>query len=325
MNEVLVFSNRNITNRENPLECFGDQYHPDGSDHLEVALFSRDGRRSWSVRFLNPEEVEEAFVEMVSRIQSLIFYVHGYNTPWKNCLTTCETLGDVYQSRVVAFTWPSVGKMQLSAYKVDKLRAKTSAKALDSVFTRIHGIFQRNKELQDRLTTNVLLFSMGAYAFKHVVDQSFLSAGSDRDADSSIKVINEVANNILMVAADVNNPGHEDWCDKLSPRNGSSYITINESDLALSLSEMLFPGPEQMARLGNSNFNLKSRKITYLNVTSSSHLGNMHRYFEGNQPVLKDVFSLIFSGKSPLEDRNITFLTRDDFPQAYNLRYCPYC
>ncbi|MFT4553543.1 MAG: esterase/lipase superfamily enzyme [Chlamydiales bacterium] len=215
--------------------------------------------------------------------------------------------------------------MQLSAYKIDKLRAKTSDKALDSVFTRIHGIFERNKEIQDRLTTNVLLFSMGAYTFKHVVDQSFLTTGGDREADSSVKIINEVANNILMVAADVNNPGHEDWCDKLSPTRGSAYVTINESDLALSLSEMLFAGPEQMARLGNSNFNLKSRKVTYLNVSSSSHLGNMHRYFEGNQPVLKDVFSIIFKGKNPLEDRSITLLSRDDSPQAYNLRYCPYC
>jgi hypothetical protein len=145
------------------------------------------------------------------------------------------------------------------------------------------------------------------------------------DADHGVRIINSLANNILMVAADVNNPGHRVWCDKLSPRNGFTYVMINESDMALGFSEALFSGPEQLSRLGNSNFNLVSQKITYLNLSSPSHLGNLHKYFEGDVPILSDIFPIIFSGNNPTQGYGLTFLPRGDFPQAFNLKYCRYC
>ena len=103
--------------------------------------------------------------------------------------------------------------------------------------------------------------------------------------------------NIAMCSADVNNPGHAEWVDRLQPRN-RLYVTINEDDSALKASR-LKGGDEQLARLGHSTGNLNSRQAVYVDFTNAKNVGSSHAYFEGdalNNPRVKKFFKTALQG-----------------------------
>lgn len=324
MDEVLVFSNRDAYEEEPPISCFGEEFHEDGPNHLQAALFQRESGRAWSVTFLNNQETEQEFLRIARDIQSLILYVHGFNTSWESCLDTYSKITQFYGKGLVAFSWPSTGGVSASLYRIDKERAKLSAKAMDFFFRSIHYYLQKIQEIQERITVNLVTFSMGSYILENVIKQASCEEIQQREEASSIFIINQLANNILLASPDVNNPGHELWCSRLSPRRGRVYVTLNSEDLPLKLSELL-GGSEQRPRLGRSPMNLKCRNIIYLNLTNLFHLGNIHRNFLGEVPVITKVFQLIFKGMNPLESDEVTFKKNHYSPQVFHLKYCPRC
>jgi esterase/lipase superfamily enzyme len=231
--------------------------------------------------------------------KNLLFFVHGFNNDIKAVVERAWRFEREYRVEVLVFSWPANGggARGVIDYKSDKRDARASVGALDRVLGLMHKyLLEANEEGLRRLeaaaaakfrsnqearsayiaehahkacpfTVNMLLHSMGNYVYKHVFD-STISNGSKL-----------VFDNVLLVAADVNNNDHQPWVEKI-PARRRVYITINEKDAALQASRMKM-GAAQQARLGHYRSNLCARNAVYIDVTGATGVGASHAYFEG--------------------------------------------
>ena len=251
--------------------------------------------------------------------KSLLFYVHGYNNDMADVLRTANEIQDLYDVIVVPFSWPANGGGKISgtaAYLSDKDDARASATALHRVVEKVRfyhhlltggaqrRIMRQAKENNPNnheaayaeftdgmgrecaVSINLLCHSMGNYVLKHA---TLPSASSLRHL---------AFDNVVLVAADVNNPGHAEWLNHIPVRN-RMYVVINERDRALKWSRVK-PGSEQKARLGHYLRSLDSKGAHYVDVTETPGVGSDHGYFLG-EPVresedLQKAFGLMFTG-----------------------------
>lgn len=250
--------------------------------------------------------------------KDLLLFVHGFNNSFSDVVERCYSIMDSFDNlEVLAFTWPANGggAKGVTDYLDDKRDALASVVAFDRVLARTRELIERaRRDFLDRLTAeaqekfpdsserqremigkrseqhcpfrvSLMLHSMGNYLFERTLKSSALR-GSQL-----------VFDNILMVAADVNNPGHVEWVEKIQVRN-RLYITINEDDYALAASRVK-GGDEQLARLGHYPYNLDARQAVYVDFTNAPHVGNSHAYFEGGtlkNDKVKKFFDLALHG-----------------------------
>ena len=220
-----------------------------------------------------------------------------------------------YDLIVIPFSWPSNGL--LTNYLSDKDDARGSATALSRAVGKIHQYHSllvsatRNKlakkakkrhpenaeaeraffdtllKAECNTKINLLCHSMGNYVLKYA---SYPSGSALRKL---------VFDNIALVAADTNNPGHHRWVESLPARN-RLYIVINENDGALQWSRRK-PGEEQLERLGHHLRNLDASNAYYIDVTRNKGVGDEHGYFKGqtidNNKTLEKIFTRIFQGR----------------------------
>ena len=228
--------------------------------------------------------------ELFDRIQNegkqLLLFVHGYNNDMQDVLRTANELEKLYRLIVVPFSWPANGGGKVSgaaAYLSDKDDARSSATALHRTVEKIHfyhqlltesarahflkeaqakhednreqayARFTQLMEQQCKASLNLLCHSMGNYVLKY----------ASKPGNSSLR--NLVFDNIGLVAADANNPGHEQWVQNLPTRN-RLYVVINENDSALTWSRRK-PGAEQKERLGHHLHKLCAKNAYYVVVT----------------------------------------------------------
>lgn len=251
--------------------------------------------------------------------KQILFFVHGYNNDIRDVVKTAVELEKLYNVIVVPFSWPANGGGKVSgtaAYLNDKDDARSSSTALHRAVEKVqfyHGMLTQNtnqvcmdealskypdnrekaQALYTKLmakkcgtTLNLLCHSMGNYVLKY----------ASNPGNSSLKEL--VFDNIALVAADANNPGHESWVQCLPTRN-RLYIVLNENDGALSWSRRK-PGDEQKARLGHHLRNLIAENAYYIDVTRNRGVATEHSYFKGKSvnrnASLKKVFERIFEG-----------------------------
>ncbi len=261
----------------------------------------------------------EIFLRARREKKHILLYVHGYNNDLGDVYRTAQKLEKLYNVIPVIFSWPANGGGPVSgaaAYLSDKDDARASASALHRAVGKIHNyhrLFTRHQRqnaieaVQARhptfddaarrmltrkllaecdITLNLLCHSMGNYVLKY----------ASQPGNSKLREL--VFDNIAMVAADVNNPGHADWLPRMPVRN-RFYVVINENDSALAWSRRK-PGDEQLARLGHHLRNLDAPNAVYIDVTRNKGVGDEHSYFkdkpvEGNA-TLKQLFARIFEG-----------------------------
>lgn len=249
----------------------------------------------------------------------ILFFVHGYNNDMGDVLKTAHELERIYNVIVVPFSWPANGRNKISgtlSYRDDKDDARASATALhravdklsfyhqvmtEGVRTRLFeqaankhkedheralALFTRLVERECTTTVNMLCHSMGNYVLKYATTPS----------GSSLRKLS--FDNISLVAADANNPGHRTWVENLPVRN-RLYVVINEDDYALKWSRRK-PGDAQEERLGHHLKNLTAQNAYYLDVSRSRGVGKEHSYFKGgtvdNNATLRRMFAKLFEG-----------------------------
>ena len=237
--------------------------------------------------------------EKTGSAPALAFFVHGYNNDVEAVLERAQAFEDLYGVKVVAFTWPADGGglRGTASYLSDKRDALVSVGAFDRAVIKLHeyvqelnaervreieadasavhdddadawdGHFTKEMMKDCPFTLNLVLHSMGNYIFKNYMSSSTYSG--DR----------LVFDNVLLAAADANNPGHATWVDRIQCRK-RVYVTINENDIALRASRMK-AGEEQQARLGHWPYELDARRAVYVNFTAADGVGSSHAYFEG--------------------------------------------
>lgn len=252
--------------------------------------------------------------------RQILIFVHGYNNDIADVLATAETLEATYRVVVVPFSWPANGGGAVAgtaAYLSDQQDARVSMDALNRFIDKIqfyHELLTRParerlwaaalaefpndraaaqaayaRRLADECgtTVNLACHSMGNYVLKYA-----LTPGSA----ASRKL---VFDNISLLAADANNPGHEAWVGNLQVRN-RLYVLINENDYALEWSRRK-PGDEQRERLGAYLRNLRAGNAYYIDVTGQPAVENAHTYFTGapvaGNQALRDFFAAAFEGR----------------------------
>jgi len=261
----------------------------------------------------------ELYAQAQKQKKHLLFFVHGYNNDISDVLRTANELESLYRVIVVPFSWPANGGGKISgtaAYLDDKDDARSSATAFHRAVQKIHfyhriltksirtellekcnnrhpdnagkarSMFTQEMGRKCQATLNLICHSMGNYVLKY----------ASKPSGSSLRKL--VFDNICLVAADVNNPGHESWVQTL-PSRGRLYVVINENDSALKWSRRK-PGAEQLERLGNHLRNLYAANAYYIDVTRNKGVGSEHSYFKGRSvrknATLKRIFLRIFAG-----------------------------
>lgn len=238
----------------------------------------------------------------------VVFYVHGFNNTLQDVAERCDGIAQNFGVEVVAFSWPANGGgvKGVASYLSDKRDAQASVVAFDRALDKARTLVQEmrqaaiekilkkmrraegadpdgadrenDEKFRERLTAaaekncpvriNLMLHSMGNYLLERTLKSTALRGHLP------------LFDNILMCAADVNNPEHEAWVDGLEARN-RLYVTINEDDSALRASRIK-GGDEQKARLGHWTRNLLSKQAAYVDFTNAQNVGSAHAYFEGN-------------------------------------------
>jgi len=253
---------------------------------------------------------------LVQLDRNLVLFVHGFNNDLKAVLDRAQSFENTYKVEVLVFTWPANGGgAGVLSYRNDKRDAMASIGGLSRVFTKLseyldemnakrikdieleakrrfpdddekwNRFFATTAEKGCPFTVNLVLHSMGNYLFKHVLESS------------ALRVNRLTFDNVVMVAADVNNLDHASWVDSIPARN-RIYITINEDDVALRASRIK-AGEEQKARLGHYPYDLYAQRAVYVDFTNATHVGDSHAYFEGkplNNKVVRKFFQQAFDG-----------------------------
>ena len=249
----------------------------------------------------------------------VLIYVHGYNNDMADILATAQAVEALYPVIVVPFSWPANGGGPVTgtvSYLDDKRDARVSMDALNRFFAKVRSSHEllthaRRAQLWGRatsehqstpgavreryaellaedceVTVNLMCHSMGNYVLKYALGPS---GGAAREL---------VFDNVSLIAADTNNPGHEQWVERIQVRN-RLYITINEDDHALGWSRRK-PGEAQLERLGHYLKNLIARNARYVDVTGAPWVRNDHSYFKGKpaekNAALRAFFTAAFTG-----------------------------
>ena len=297
-------------------EILGDHLSNEEVEALvEKHGLSIDTREQW---FSSLRVACELFEKAIDNNCHILLFVHGYNNDMQDVVETAQQIELNYNLIVVPFSWPANGGGPISgklAYLSDKDDARASAIALHRTIDKV-GYYHRllTDGLQERLwatavrqasenhenararfselleekcktTLNLMCHSMGNYVLKHA---TLSSTSSTR---------NLVFDNVCLVAADVNNPGHETWVECI-PSRKRLYVVINENDWALKWSRIK-PGNEQKERLGHNLKNLNASNAYYIDVTRSKNVESQHSYFKGEalkNETIKGIFSRILTG-----------------------------
>lgn len=277
-----------------------------------------------------------AFGKKRSNGKNLLFFVHGYNNDVAAVVKRALSLEERYDVAVVAFSWPANGGGArtslhgrvhgIASYLSDKTDARASVAALDRTLAKAADFMERSARLRREtidakaarradgnsereaalragiaekscpFTVNLALHSMGNYLFKQLIDSTASQSGS------------LVFDNVVLIAADVNNRDHAEWVDRIRARR-RVFITINEADSALRVSRMKF-GDEQLARLGHHPFRLDAKEAIYVDFTDADYVTGCHTYFEGvplRNGAVKRFFREAFNGE--FAERNLFYDT----------------
>ena len=261
--------------------------------------------------------------------RNFLLFIHGFNNDMEAVLERAHNLEKLYHVEVLAFSWPANGGglAGVASYKSDKRDAKASTGALDRVLEYVQKILQSfnqeaidlvreearieyrdDPEKQNRyiatmvdkdcpFTVNAMFHSMGNYLYKHLL------------LSSSSEGAGLIFDNVILAAADANNPEHALWVDRIRCRS-RVYVTINEDDKALSVSRMK-TGDDQQARLGHYLYGLDSKQGVYVNFTDVLGVDSSHAYFEGDtikrNKRIKRFFHEAFNGRRAELVENLNF------------------
>jgi len=301
---ILVATNRNIANRNrNDAGLFGDRVNSKGPSEIRLAWAERINGR-WRLDLVpEPDTLREN-----NRPSRLIFaacrdsldhtgrncslYVHGYDQKFEATLDQAHDLRERYGLAMVLFSWPSnPGGLFLDEYEKARAIARNSSTALARTLDLLARYLRDTGAEDCRTSFNMIIHSLGNLLFEEFVRARIFARRV------------RIFDNIVLHQADVDLEGHVDWVERV--RAGRRlYITINERDKVLDLSDIINPD-----RLGNTVRNLTATRAVYVDFTHTPSIGTLHQLFgdgaQANADVQKFFLSALHGGRpertGPLE------------------------
>ena len=293
---MYVISNRNLQTDERDSRKFGISFNKEGPGILRLAEANKENGR-WSVTILDDHVTHDGKTMLASEVAFLktqqkmceqkrncLIFCHGFRTDFEGALEAAYKIEQTYDLEVALFTWPSDGRV--TNYLSDKQQALESVLAFDRFFEKLRGYFHKYRDRNCGQKFSLAMHSMGNFLFENLIESKFYEGET------------HFLDNVVLTSADVNNPGHEGWLDRIKCRN-RVFVTINENDFALEISDSK-SGDEQDARLGNTVRNLVSGNALYVDFTEADRVGNKHNYFSNSDVLqnerIKSFFQAAFSG-----------------------------
>ena len=287
---ILVATNRNIANRNrNDPRLFGDRVNSKGPSEIRLAWAERINGR-WQLDLVpEPDRLRE-----INRPSRLVFaacrdsleetgrhcslYVHGYNQEFEATLNQAYELRQRYGLAIVLFSWPSnPGGLFIDEYARARAIARTSSTAFARILDLLARYFRETGAQHCQISFNMIIHSLGNLLFEEFVRAPMFA--------TRVRIFD----NILLHQADVDLEGHVQWVDQV--RIGRRlYITINERDKVLDLSDIINPD-----RLGNTVRNLTATRAVYVDFTHAPNVGTIHQLFGEGARANADVQAFFLS------------------------------
>ncbi|OSM06927.1 alpha/beta hydrolase [Magnetofaba australis] len=290
---VIVVSNRNVE-REGNDGWFGEELGESNGHNLRVGVINGDAD-SWSMQLL-PDSSDPAsspsrslFEGSQTAIQNAqvklaggesltageralfrwVFFAHGFNTSFEESVKTCLKMAKRYTVNVILFSWPSNPGPQFllakyAEYKKAALNARLSSLAFDRALTTLGLYWRTLRQAGCEADISMMTYSQGNYLLEQYI------RSNHHDADET-----NIFKNIVLCSADVDYDRHGDWVPLLTPR-GQVYVTINEYDSVLNISDKVNPKRlGQMSRCAG-----QSEAAIYVDFTDTPKVGATHRMYE---------------------------------------------
>jgi len=224
--------------------------------------------------------------------QSLLFYVHGYNTGFEEAiLRTAQLRWDTgHRGQAVLFTWPST--ISIAAYAADEVNVEWATPHLTALLTDI--------KLQTEVSSiNLIGHSMGTRALTHALIDVESSYGNFQSVKHLVMAAPDIDTDIFKrdIAPMVVAPG----------RRVTLYASSR--DRALDISRQLHRHP----RAGDAESGVVVFPgIDTIDVTAvdSSFLG--HNYYGESQSIVRDMRQLFLHDHAPASRERLQAVSSGD-------------
>ncbi|WP_264324102.1 alpha/beta hydrolase [Romeriopsis navalis] len=261
---------------------FGERSNANGPDEVRLATAEYDSAQSqWQVDLLaEPETLtadnlpsRQLFKSVIAGIKQgqyssdWVFYIHGFNQSFKDSLEASWRISQRYNVDVIVFSWASnPGGWGPSEYNRARQAARSSANALDHALQKMGSylIDRPQAEIgQCNVRLNLLIHSLGNYLVENFVRDPIFS-GETRIFD-----------NVIFHQADVDHKHHDMWIDRVE-YGRRIYVTINENDGALKVSDISNP-----SRLGSTALGTAATPV-YVDFTNADNVDRDHDFCIGD-------------------------------------------
>lgn len=236
-----------------------------------------------SQRLVDEDIVLKSLANSLTRMKrpELLIVVHGYNVTHDEAVTrTCQVAHDLpYDGAVLAFTWPSTGR--LDGYFRDENNASFS----EAEFAELIGVLRRALPPTTRI--NILAHSMG-----NRVVLGGLNVLSDYPPTGKVPRIHH----LILAAPDV---GHIQFANQARHVSNivdrlSLYTSIKDNALVLSHA---IHGEARAGQLTSAILLLSKLETLDVSPVDESLLG--HSYYGSSEAVLNDLFYLLNYDRRP--------------------------
>lgn len=317
MTTVYFATNRELLPTGNP-DFFGSNFSADGLANLRFGRAEVTGNNFSQIAvtvapenlFADPPVLgsQTIFAELQSKMKreasDTLLFIHGFNTPFRNALSSAAQIHQVLTSgndpissgkplklNICVFSWPSDGSLVLTdprardavAYKNDRLDAAASGAAFAKGFLKIADFINSFSTDQEPCAQklHLLAHSMGNYVLRNAL-QEMRKFVNDR--------LPRIFDQILMIAADDDDDAFDyDHKLRLLPRiTRRTSVYFNRNDLALWASDNLKGNTPRLGSDGPLQPHQMPRNVYPIDCTdviSSSE----HNYHVVNQRVVIDM------------------------------------
>jgi esterase/lipase superfamily enzyme len=262
-----LFKNR-LTKSDNRLRC------------AEVKPNSK--KKKYTLKLIASGQ-EQSFIDNAvsnSNDRPWVFFVHGNNQTLNKNLKKCFELRELYNVNILAFSWPSVhhGKIRnfIEYVPFQPNILKYGSRQLKRKLKQ-YGKARKNAMLSAEDLSNSLIIFKSALS-QNNTDANFVCHSLGHrvlklsNQYKSLSSTLEPFNNVLLHQADEKNEQHKDWVVPIG-KGEKVFVTTNEKDKVLELSNIYNHKSLKNQRLGNTPKSIESQPPTYKDFTGNKNIG----------------------------------------------------
>ncbi len=279
---IILISNRGVRPNRTGETLFKNKLTK--SDHrLRCAEVNpASNKKKYSLNLVDQGHEESYISNAISESNDKpwVFFVHGNNQTLHKNLKKCFELRNLYGVNVLAFSWPSVHHGKLRAIlgyvpfqpHVGKYASRQLKRKLKQYGKARKNAEHSAKDLSESLVVfkNALSGSSAKANFVcHSLGHRVLKLSNDYQELSSTL---EPFESVLLHQGDEDNEGHKDWISPIG-EEGKVFVTTNEKDKVLELSNIYNHKSMKNNRLGNVPKPNEPRPPTYKDFTGAKNIG----------------------------------------------------